>query len=104
MKSGYRIFQILHQSLQQIHRPRVQKAIHDAESEPIYIKDQGSVKQALQEAKVVNAASNPTPSVVRTAAKKLNDAVAAAKQSEAAIQSAALAAIIKAENDKTAGS
>ena len=32
----------------------------------------------------------------------LNDAVAAAKQSEAAIQSAALAAVVKAENDKTA--
>ena len=80
----------------------LQKAIHDAESEPSYIKDQGGVKQALQEAKAVNAASNPTPAAVRAAAKKLNDAVAAAKQSEAAIQSAALAAVVKAENDKTA--
>lgn len=80
----------------------LQKAIHDVESEPSYIKDQGGVKQALQEAKAVNAASNPTPAAVRAAAKKLNDAVAAAKQSEAAIQSVALAAVVKAESDKTA--
>ena len=45
---------------------------------------------------------NPTPAVVRTTTKKLNDAVAAAKQIEAAIQSAALAAVVKAESDKTA--
>ena len=43
------------------------KAIADADKEPVYIKNDSAVKTALQHAKNVYAAANPTPAEVNTA-------------------------------------
>ena len=55
------------------------KAIADADKEPVYIKNDSAVKTALQRAKNVYAAANPTPAEVNTAVNNLKSAIDAAK-------------------------
>lgn len=77
-------------------------AIARAESQPAYIKADAAVKAALQKAKDVQAAANPTPAEISTATQQLNQAVAAAQKAESDAQAAATAAVATAEGQKTA--
>ena len=77
-------------------------AIARAESQPAYIKADAAVKAALQKAKDVQAAANPTPAEISAATQQLNQAVAAAQKAESDAQAAATAAVATAEGQKTA--
>ena len=80
------------------------KAIADADKEPVYIKNDSAVKTALQHAKNVYAAANPTPAEVNTAVNNLKSAIDAAKKKETDAQAAAANAVATAEGAKTAQS
>ena len=77
-------------------------AIARAESQPAYIKADAAVKAALQKAKDVQAAANPTPAEISTATQQLNQAVATAQKAESDAQAAATTAVATAESQKTA--
>lgn len=77
-------------------------AIARAESQPAYIKADAAVKAALQKAKDVQAAANPTPAEISAATQQLNQAVAAAQKAESDAQAAATTAVATAESQKTA--
>ena len=82
-------------------KTNLDKATGAANSEPDYIKNRSTVKQALNAAKSIQNATNPTPAEIKTATDNLNKAVADAKKAETDAQTAAQAAVDKAKDDKT---